>query len=416
MLAGISTAAPSSTESRDVTEPALLFTREFGSAPSDVARVPGRVNLIGEHIDYAGLAVLPMAIQREIRAYFRPRADREIHACSLHAGFEPRSFVIAEEIPPYPAGDWGNYLKAATQWLERRYGPLRGFDALIESTLPVAAGLSSSSALVVLTAELALRASQVHVSTVELAEGLAEAEHYVGTRGGGMDQAICIGALPRTATRVEFDPLRLTPVPVPDDWRFVVASSRIRAEKSGPVREAYNSRRADCEDALHAVVAHLDTPRVSFSYRSALETLTPFDVEELVDHVLDGNLLKRFRHVVTEAARVSLAEEAMRAEDLERFGTLLSQSHESLRDDFEVSCAELDLMAGIAVTSGAAGARLTGAGFGGSLLAVSSWERVGDVLAGLREGYFEPRGLGGVIEESLFVAEPSGGASVMPIS
>ncbi len=399
-----------------MTDPTIRFTREFGSPPSDVARVPGRVNLIGEHIDYAGLAVLPMAIQREVRAYFRPRADREVRACNVHVGFEPRSFVIAEEIPSYPAGDWGNYLKAAAQWLECRYGPLRGFDALIESTLPVAAGLSSSSALVVLTADMALRSSEIDVSALELAEGLAEAEHYVGTRGGGMDQAICIGALPQTATRVEFDPLRLTPVPVPGDWRFIVASSRVRAEKSGPVREAYNNRRSDCEDALHAVIAHLGTPRASFSYRSLLEELTPFDVEEIVDHVLHGDLLKRFRHVVTEATRVSLAEDAMRADDLERFGALLSQSHASLRDDYEVSCVELDLLADIAVSSGAAGARLTGAGFGGSLLALSSSERVEDVLAGLREHYYEPRDLTSVIDESLFIAEASGGASVTALS
>jgi galactokinase len=215
---------------------------------------------------------------------------------------------------------------------------------------------------------------------------------------------------------VEFDPLRLTPVPVPDDWKFVVASSLVQAEKSGAVREAYNSRRSDCEEALHAVIAHLGTPRATFSYKSVLEELTPFDIEEIVDHVLHGNLLKRFRHVVTEAARVSLAEEAMRSGNLERFGTLLSESHVSLRDDFEVSNAGLDHLVDIAVASGAAGARLTGAGFGGCILALSTPERLDDVLAALQAEYYEPRGLNEAIGDNLFIAEPSGGASVTPLS
>jgi galactokinase len=399
-----------------VKEAASQFRREFGSAPTFAARVPGRVNLIGEHIDYAGLAVLPMAVQREIRAYCRPRADATVSVCNVDPRFEPRSFSISKNLDPYPDGDWGNYAKAAAQELERRYGPLGGFDAVIESSLPVASGLSSSSALVVLVARCLLNSSDIQVPALDLAEHLAEAERFVGTRGGGMDQAICIGGLPGTASRVEFEPLRLTAVPVPSEWKFVVASSLVRAEKSGSMREAYNSRRRDCEEALHAVIAHLDTPRATFSYRSVLEELTPFDLEDILDHVLDGELMKRFRHVVTEATRVSLAEEAMLAGDLERFGTLLSDSHVSLRDDFEVSCDELDLLTDIATSSGAAGARLTGAGFGGCVLALAPVERVDMVLDGLREQFYQPRGIASPQEAHLFVAEPSAGASVLPIS
>ena len=399
-----------------MTDPRSLFAREFGWEPSHVARAPGRVNLIGEHIDYLGLAVFPMAIQREVRAYFRPRLDADVRVHNVDPQFGSRSFAVASEIAPYPDGDWGNYLKAAAQGMERRYGPLRGFDAVVESTLPVAAGLSSSSALVVLTAKCLLHASEVDVPAVELAEELAAAERYVGTQGGGMDQAICVCAQPETASRVEFEPLCLTPVPVPDDWRLVVASSLIQAQKSGAAREAYNSRRSDCEEALNAVIAHLDTPRATLSYRDVLEELTPFDVEEIVDHVLEANLLKRFRHVVTEATRVSLAEEAMRVGNLERFGTLLSESHNSLRNDFEVSCDELDLLADIATSAGAAGARLTGAGFGGCVLVLSVPERVEEVLGALREKYYEPRGLSEPHDDHLFVAEPSAGATVTPLS
>jgi galactokinase len=335
---------------------------------------------------------------------------------NVDSRFETRSFSISKNLDPYPDGDWGNYAKAAAQELERRYGPLRGFDAVVESSLPVASGLSSSSALVVLVARCLLHSSDIQVPASELAEHLAEGEQFVGTRGGGMDQAICIGGLPGTASRVEFEPLRLTAVAVPSEWKFVVASSLVRAEKSGAMREAYNRRRHDCEEALHAVIAHLDTPRATFSYRSVLEELTPFDLEEILDHVLDGELMKRFRHVITEATRVSLAEEAMRTGDLERFGALLSDSHISLRDDFEVSCDELDLLTDIAISSGAVGARLTGAGFGGCVLALASLERLEGVLGALREQFYRPRGIADPQEDHLFVAEPSAGASVFPIS
>ena len=374
------------------------------------------MNLIGEHIDYAGLAVLPMAIQREIRSWFRPRDDATIRIVNIDDRYAPRSFAVGSSIPRYPDGDWGNYVKAAAQGLERHCGPLRGFDAVLESTLPTAAGLSSSSALVVIAATMLLRASDVEMPMTELADVLADAERYVGTRGGGMDQAVCLGGALGAATVVEFDPLRLTPVSVPEGWRFIVASSLVTAEKSGATREAYNRRRQDCEDALHAVLAHLDTPRNVASFNDLLEQLTPFDVEEIVDHVLTGDPLKRFRHVVTEGARVQLAVEAMRQGDLDRFGTLMVESHASLRDDFEVSHAELNRLVDIAMASGAAGARLTGAGFGGCVLALTPAERKQDLISALRKDYYRARGFEGPLEDVLFVAEPSDGATVTSLS
>jgi galactokinase len=357
-----------------------------------------------------------MAIQREIRAFFAPRADSVIRLVNADPSFDPLSFTISRDITPGSSGDWGNYVKAAAQALECRYGPLQGFDGVIESTLPVAAGLSSSSALVVLAAECLLHASRIDVTVSELAEELAVAEHYVGTRGGGMDQAICVGAQRDRASLIEFDPLRLTPVPIPGDWRLIIASSLIKSEKSATRREAYNSRRLDCEEALQAVLAHLDTPRPVSSYRTLLEELTPFDVEEIVDHVLDGERLKRFRHVVTEATRVSLAVRTMHVGDLQRFGALLSESHASLRDDFEVSCSELDQLVDIAISAGAAGARLTGAGFGGCVLAVASTKHELEVQRALQQQYYEPRGISDSHDRHLFIAKPSAGATVAPIS
>ncbi len=393
-----------------------LFAQTFGGAPTHRAHVPGRVNLIGEHIDYAGLPVFPMAIPRGITTYFRPRTDRTVRVLNLNRKYGRRAFAIGDSLTPYANGDWGNYLKAAAQELERRHGPLSGIDAVIESSLPVAVGLSSSSALVVAIAVSLLHASGVTVPTARLSKALAEAEQFVGTRGGGMDQAICLGAVPGCASIVEFDPLRLSAVEVPKGWRFVIASTLISAEKSGTEQEAYNSRRQATEEALYAVIAHLDTTRNVSSYRELLSEITHTDIDEIARHVLSETLLKRFRHVVTEAMRVEEAAQAMRLGNLERFGALMSQSHASLRDDFEVSTLELDLLSEIACGAGAAGARLTGAGFGGCVVALVDAPLAPDVCEALLADFYKARSLTGPIDNHLLVGAPSGGATVTSLS
>jgi len=216
-------------------------------------RSPGRINLIGEHIDYNDLSVLPMAIGRHVHLLVRPRADDRIRIASLAHGFEPREFTLGADIPPYPVGDWGNYVKAAVQALARTHDGLHGFDAVLDSTLPVAAGLSSSSALVIGVALTLLSANDRTWDPIPLAEAMAKAERYTGTQGGGMDQAICAGAVEGTASRVDFAPLRITPVPVPTEWRFVVAHSLSRAEKSGAAQQTYNRRTVECREAVAQV-------------------------------------------------------------------------------------------------------------------------------------------------------------------
>jgi hypothetical protein len=172
------------------------------------------VNLIGEHIDFAGLPVFPMALRQQVRIAFRPREDSLVLAATTEPSYAPCTFEISAGIEPYEDGDWGNYLKAAAQGMARAYGLERGFDAVIESTVPVAAGLSSSSALVIATALALAGSNDFEVDSIELAELMAESEQYVGMRGGGMDQAISAGATRGCAARVDFDPLRLDPVPV----------------------------------------------------------------------------------------------------------------------------------------------------------------------------------------------------------
>ena len=241
---------------------------------------------------------------------------------------------------------------------------------------------------------------------LELASLMARAERFVGLQGGGMDQAACLHGIAGHALRIDFDPLRVTPVAVPEGWRWVVASSLARAEKSAGAREAYNERARECREAL-AVVA-----RPSGTYS---DIIAANDQDALLRHArraLTPVLFRRFRHVVTEGHRVALAEDAMRDGDPGRFGKLMVQSHNSLRDDYEVSTPELDEIVAIALEAGAAGARLTGAGFGGCAVALCDISTVAPVMEALAARFYTPRLSSPPTRDMMFAAKPSGGARV----
>ncbi len=336
-----------------------------------VAAAPGRVNLIGEHIDYHGLAVLPMALERRVRIEFRARDDGRIRAAS--AGYGEREFEWTNDLRPVAAGDWENYLRAAARAVAGRWGVGRGLDASIESDLPAAAGLSSSSALIVACTLALLQANGITASFAELMEVLPEGEHFVGTRGGGMDHAAALTARRGYATLVEFEPLAVRHVAVPEGWRFLVAHSGVTAEKSGAVREQYNARRAAGSTAL----AHLGAAR----YRDVLDG----DLAAMVRRLPTVEERDAFLHVTTEALRVRRAVTAMESGDAACFGRLLVESHASLRDRLKVSCPALDELVAKALAAGAWGARLTGAGFGGSVVVLcrpSDADRLSDALGG----------------------------------
>ncbi len=396
--------------------PGEVFKGHFGTFPTHLSRAPGRVNLIGEHTDYNGLPVFPMALRKEVRILFRPRDDALVRVRNALAEFPPRDFELSHRIEPYPPGDWGNYLKAACQALAQRLGPLRGLDALVSSSVPVASGLSSSSALVIAMAQALLAANELHLPLLELAEEMARAERYTGTQGGGMDQAIALGARQGHASRIEFKPLRLFHTPIPKGWSFVVAHTLARAEKSGPVQAAYNERAQSCREALALVSLALggrgEEATESLSYRDLLLRFPVADLLRLGEDALPPLLFRRFRHVVTEAARVYAAEEAMAQGDLFTFGILMDASHESLRNDYEVSSPELDRLVELAREGGAAGARLTGAGFGGCMVALAHSGRAERVVASLAKGYFQGKVAGKALDEVLFLAEAGPGAEV----
>lgn len=387
------------------------MTREF------VVRAPGRVNLVGEHIDYAGLPVLPMAIDRGLTLRVRARDDGRVRVASEASPGEPRAFDVSVSIPSGPSGDWGNYAKAAIQGLMAAGHVPAGFDARISSDLPLAAGLSSSSALVVGTALAGLAAAGRPVSAdpgaaerLSLATLLARAEGYVGVRGGGMDQAAILAGRRGHALRVAFDPLRVRPVALPDGWAFVVAHSLLEAEKSGGARTVYNRRRGEVERALEVVTARLGAPAAGYA-----ELLAAHSAAHLLDtgDRLPPPLAARFRHVVTEAFRVEQAIERLDSADAFGFGAVLLASHASLREAFEVSTPELDALVEAAVTAGAHGARLTGAGLGGCIVALVDEDSVDGFVSELGRAFYGPRGVDEA-GDRVFRVRPADGAATLP--
>lgn len=382
-----------------------------GLAHTFLVRAPGRVNLIGDHTDYNGLPVLPMAIQRATTLLVRPRTDAVIKISSVDDRFPSREFAIDQTIVPFAVGDWGNYVKAAAQIVAREVPTTVGFDGVVGGDIPIAAGLSSSSALVVAVALALNECNRTVVEQSRLMELCARAERYVGTQGGGMDQAICLGGQAGYAFRIDFSPLRLTPCRVPDDWAFIVASTLVLAEKSGHAQAAYNARTRECKQALALLGSEL-TDAAGDGYPGLFRTHSASELEAVGDRLLPDPLRARFRHVVTESARVVDAQSALANEDLPRFGQLMNASHESLRRDYEVSCQELDDLVQLAREGGAAGARLTGAGFGGCIVALCRENETGGVLDALRRFYVD-RGVDADASDAVFVARPSDGASVM---
>jgi galactokinase len=373
------------------------------------------VNLIGEHTDYNHLPVFPMAIQKGVQIALRARDDGMVVLHNVDPDFPTVEFEIEPAIPPYVKGSWGNYAKAPANELARRFAIWQGFEGVVSSTLPVASGLSSSSALVNAVGLALAHINEVSTEVRVFSQIMADAEQYVGTRGGGMDQTISLGARDRCAARISFNPIRMRHVNIPDDWCIIIADTGKRAEKSGAARIAYNQRRKECEEALRLVCGHVATAHITeklhTTYPGLVKVLDPKTLIAAAEQVLNGNLLRRFRHVVTEAARVEEGVDRVFAADVSGFGTLMDASHASLRTDFHVSSVELDELVAVAREGGAAGARLTGAGFGGCIVALADRWTVGGVLETLVAEYYERHDMADRIDDRLFVAVPSAGAT-----
>ncbi|MBE9471970.1 MAG: galactokinase [Chloroflexi bacterium] len=450
------------------------FARVYGPGPIHVFRAPGRVNLIGEHTDYNHGFVLPVPLDHDMLLLARPRPDGTVRLHNIEPDFAPRTFAIGPTITPASKGDWSNYVRGAAQMVARHISPsppvydppappvygganVRGMDALVDAAppygIPRGAGLSSSSALTVVAALALAHFNGWQPDPVPFARMCSEAEWYVGTRGGIMDQFIALLARPGHALFLDCRPqtpprpsrppsvppnfggeggggspwYTFAHIPLPLNHRFLVADTGVRHTN---VRGEYNLRVAACRAGMACLcprypgITHLrDVQGVAWAELAALlpEVLTVaearahFDRADLDDVPLptdEAELRVRAccRHVHSENERVRAAVAALEAGDITTVGHLLNLAHASARDDYDISCPELEVLVEAARgVEGTAGARLTGAGWGGCIVALVRQEAVPDFTTEVPRRYREQTGR----EPAIFVCRARGGAGLV---
>ncbi len=333
------------------------FREVFGYPARGLYRAPGRVNLIGEHTDYNDGFVLPMAIDRSVwmAAALADREDRTVRLVALSLDSEVHSFSL-DGLQPDPVDRWANYVRGVLAMLERAGYRLGSLDLVYAGNVPIGAGLSSSAAVEVVVATAVRDLCGLDIPDLELAQICQQAEHqFAGTQCGLMDQLISVAGQEDHALLIDCRHFTWEPVPVPPDAAVVICDT---GKRRGLADSAYNERRAQCEEGarLLGVAALRDLDLDGFEARA--KDLPPL-------------LRRRCRHVVHENDRTLRGAEALRQGRVGDFGLLMNQSHASLRDLYEVSCEELDLMAALAQSQPCCrGARMTGAGFGGCVVAL----------------------------------------------
>ena len=352
---------------------AAAFCARHGREPVGVAFAPGRVNLIGEHVDYNAGLVLPLALREGTAVAWAPRDDGAIVAWTEDFAAQDR-FTPGEPAPPGPVG-WRHYLRGVAACGPEHGVAVAGADLVIAGTLPRGAGLSSSASLGVAVARALSAAAEAVAPTLALARTAQAAEHrFAGVRCGIMDPLASAGAPAGHALLIDCRSLALEPIALPADWAVLVVLSGV---ERGLAEGEYNARRAQCEAAARALAV------------ASLREATPAMVESLAPL-----LRRRARHVVTEIARTEAAAESLRRADLARFGALLRDGQRSLREDFETSVAAVDALVAIldAAIGLEGGARMTGAGFGGAVVAVCAEAEAERVAAAARAAYRTPAG------------------------
>ncbi len=358
-------------------------------------RAPGRVNLIGEHTDYNDGFVMPAAIGFSTTVTVTPRTDRRV-SVSSESFSESVEFNLDDQ-DPKPARHWSDYVRGVAVSLELAGHRLNGATLKITSDLPIGAGLSSSAAIEVATALALLKNSGLRLGQVELASVCQRAENeFVGMRCGIMDQFISCCGQEGKALLLDCRSLEYKLLPVPEGVQLVICNTMV---KHALAAGEYNKRRAECEAGVH----HFARTRPDVR---ALRDVTELELEAARED-LPELIYRRCRHVITENARVLEAASALECGDLDRFGQLMNQSHRSLRDDYEVSCAELDLVVQLAQrVAGVFGARMTGGGFGGCTVNLVNAENVDEFRRVVAEDYEAETG----IAPEIYVCSAGAGA------
>lgn len=366
-----------------------------GQAPR-LFRAPGRVNLIGEHTDYNNGFVLPMAIDLETIVAAVPTKGREVRVRAVDVEGE-QAVIDLESEGTKLRGGWLDYVEGPIRMLQERGARLTGADLVFASSVPIGSGLSSSAALEISVSTAMLGISGVEMDPLEIALAAQKAEHeYVGTRSGLMDQLASVFGRSGHALLIDCETNERDEVPLEiGENSVVVCDSKVKHELAS---SAYNERREECEAAA------------AYFKVSSLRDVTLEDLQAAGDD-LSEVIRRRCKHVITENERTLAAAAAFRAADLETIGELMYGSHRSLRDDYEVSCPELDLLVETASSiSGVHGARMTGGGFGGCTVNLVRTDQIDEFRSQISERYKDEFGL----DPDVFPVAASAGASELP--
>ena len=377
-----------------------IFSETFIGKTEAAVFAPGRVNLIGEHTDYNEGYVLPMAVDKGIAIAGRKRKDSKIILYS--ADFRQKDEFTLENLRPDVSLPWANYFKGVAALLKKNGIPLGGCEAVIKGDLPQGAGLSSSAALEVASGVFLKKLFQLDLDDLDLVRLAQKAEHeWAGVQCGIMDQFASHFGGKDHALFLDCRTLEYDWVPLGTDYKVVVFNTGIKRELAS---SAYNERRHQCQEGVRELMKVLPAVR-------SLRDVSLCDFEKHQGR-LDPVVLRRCRHVISENQRVLDAVEAFRNRNWPRIKVLFKESHESLRDDYEVSCHELDILVELAEEHPLqGGSRMTGGGFGGCTVHLVPKEQqvIENFVSFVAEGYQKRHGT----RPEHYVFTPSAGAKFL---
>jgi galactokinase len=372
------------------------FRAMFDAEPQ-ISTAPGRVNLIGEHTDYNEGFVLPCAIGFATQAAVSPRADHKLVLRSTE--FEQPFEFNARDLPQRPLATWCDYVLGVAVMLTKRGFQVSGANLLVHGEVPMGAGLSSSAAIEVSTTLALLSVLDAKLALPEIARLCQRAENdFVGAKVGIMDQFVsCLGKEGH-ALLLDCRSLEFQLVPVPEEVKLVICDTKVKHEHSAG---EYNRRREECEEGVRILAS-------VFTGIKALRDVSPDQLSSVRDR-MPPLIYKRCQHVVEENRRVLESVECLRAGDLYRMGELMQASHASLRDLYEVSCRELDVMVEVAAgLPGYHGGRMTGGGFGGCTVNLVASPQAEIFRGEIAERYRRQTG----ISPDIYICSPANGAHV----
>ncbi|WP_232526966.1 galactokinase [Rosenbergiella collisarenosi] len=370
------------------------FIQHFGYAPSHFFQAPGRVNLIGEHTDYNQGFVLPCAIDYQTVISCAKRQDNQVRVIAADYDDQQDEFSLEEPIVFRDSAMWANYLRGVVKHLRQINDQFQGIDMVISGDVPQGAGLSSSASLEVAIGTAIQQLYELPISPVEIAlNGQAAENQFVGCNCGIMDQMISAMGKADHALLLDCQSLETQPVSMPDDVAVLIVNSNFRRTLVG---SEYNLRREQCQAGAE------------FFGQSSLRAVS-LDAFTAREAEMEPTVAKRVRHILTENQRTLEATQALNRGDLVRMGQLMAESHISMRDDFAITVPQIDRLVELlqAAIGEEGGARMTGGGFGGCVVALLPTERVAAVKAAMADHYFAATG----IKETYYLCHASQGAS-----